>query len=287
MKLSEFSMEAEGLAPWFARAWMPEQTPWAMVGLVHGLGDHSGRYAGVAQALVGAGIGVVGYDQRGHGLTGGPLPTFEVLLSDIDRMIAAMEALNDAPKFLYGASLGGGLVLNYALHCQSQYVSHSRHQKSRLQGAIASSPLLTPAFKPPAWKLMLARWLRNLWPSFTLASGIDPNDLSRDPLAVEQYRNDPQVHHRISAALGFSMLQAGQWALEHASELQCPVLLMHGTKDRITSHEASREFAAKAGANCTLKIWDGFFHDLHFEPERDQVLRFVVDWIQAQVAEPK
>jgi len=256
----------------FARSWSTEGPSKAVLGIVHGLGEHSGRYQSVAEAFQTMGIGVVSYDQRGHGRTGGKLPSFETLSSDIPQLLVAMDAFGNAPKFLFGQSLGGGLVLHHAIAT-----------KPPVRGVIACSPLLATATEPPRWKLVLARLLRKLWPSFTLDSGINPRDLTHDPEEVQRYLNDPLVHHRISAALGWSMLQAGHWTLAHAGELSLPTLLMHGTQDRITSHAASRQFASDAGELCTLRLWEGLYHDLHFEFNRGEVLACIRDWISKLV----
>ena len=102
--------------------------------------------------------------------------------------------------------------------------------------------------------------------------------ISRDPAVVEAYQQDPLVHDRLSARLGIELLESGEWAMAHASEFPMPLLLMHGTADRITSYQASQEFASKA-PNCTLKLWDGLYHETHNEPEQDVVLATAISWI--------
>jgi alpha-beta hydrolase superfamily lysophospholipase len=269
-KWMEFNWNAPDGTRLHGKRWWPENPPLSVVILVHGLGDHSARLDPVARRLNQAGIAVASYDQRGHGLTGGKLPSFQVLAQDIDAFVEHVRPLSDSPRFLYGISLGGGLVLEHALRSNLGRGIH---------GVIASSPLLRPGFQPPAWKLRIARYLHDWWPSFTLPSGLDPEALSRDPVAVEAYRNDPLVHPRVSAALGLSMLRAGEESLQHAAALRLPVLLMHGTQDRITSPEASQEFALRSGGACELRLWEGAFHDLHFETNREEVLQTVCDWI--------
>jgi alpha-beta hydrolase superfamily lysophospholipase len=119
----------------------------------------------------------------------------------------------------------------------------------------------------------------NLWPTFSMANELDRQGLSRDPEVVRAYEEDPLVHDRVSARLAMDMLQAGVWALEHAGELSLPLLLMHGGADRLTSAQASREFAAQAGNVCTLRIWDGFYHEIHNEPEQEQVFEYLLEWL--------
>ena len=104
--------------------------------------------------------------------------------------------------------------------------------------------------------------------------------LSRDVKVVHAYQNDPLIHDRVSARLAIDMLSNGQWNLDHAAEFPLPLLLMHGDADRITSAQASREFAAQAKEHCTLKIWNGLYHEPHNEPEKDEVLAFMLNWIK-------
>ena len=185
-------------------------------------------------------------------------------------LIAELQRRGDGPHFLWGQSLGGGLVLNYTLF-----------RRPSLQGVIATSPLLVPTVLPPAWKHALAHVMSWLWPRCTLRGGVDPHSLSHVADAVRRYQQDPLVHSRVSAILGTSMLEAGRKALKHADQLALPLLLMHGCHDQLTSAESSRAFAQRAGALCTLQIWEGLFHELHFETEGERVVQRICDWIRA------
>jgi acylglycerol lipase len=244
--------------------------------IVHGLGDHSTRFAPVAETLVRSGFLVLSYDQLGHGKTGHAMPRFETLVNDINVAISHVRSDANQPCFLYGQSLGGGLVLYHAL---------KSNPTERVARVIASAPLLKPAIEPPRWKLLVGKTLGRLWPGLTLATEINANHLTHDQAEVERYRNDPLIHHKVSAALGITMLERCEWSLAHAAELRVPTLLIHGTEDRITSATASQDFAQRAGAICELKLWQGLFHDLHFELERDQVLDCVVDWINRTIGQ--
>jgi len=256
------------------RRWCGDSAPRFVVGIIHGLGEHAQRYAHVAEYLVSRGGTVLAIDQRGHGKTGGPLPHFEVLVQDVEHFETYLQqSYSGVPIFLYGQSLGGSVVINYLLR-----------KTNRLTGAISTSPLLRTTFPPPAWKLTVAKMLGKWWPNLTLSTAIKPTELSHDPLAVRAYIDDPIVHQRVSAALGLSMLEAGQWAIQHAGDLKTPLLLMHGTEDRITSHAASKQFAQRAGENCTWIDWPGLYHDMHWEPQRDQLLRAIADFIDRQIA---
>jgi acylglycerol lipase len=112
---------------------------------------------------------------------------------------------------------------------------------------------------------------------------LDTKVLSHNAEVVHVYENDPLIHDRISARMFIDIYQSAQWALEHASEFSLPLLLMQGGDDKIISVEANREFANKVNGNCTFKIWDGFYHEIHNEPEKEKVFKFMVDWLDKQV----
>ncbi|NOZ00068.1 MAG: alpha/beta hydrolase [Chloroflexi bacterium] len=259
----------------FARSWTPERQPKAAVCLVHGHGEHIGRYAHVAAALNEAGYALLGFDLRGHGQsdgTRGHTPSYDALLDDITTFLAqAEERYPGLPRFLYGHSMGGNLVLNYALR-----------RKTDLKGVIATGPWLRLAFEPPAIQVFLGKTMNKIFPGFVQTSGLETAALSRDPAVISAYENDPLVHDKISARLFVSMYESGLWALEHAAEFPLPLLLMHGSADRLTSAEASRQFAETAGENVTLRIWDGWYHEIHNEPEKAQVFESIIRWLDEQ-----
>jgi acylglycerol lipase len=272
---------SDGLSLYF-QGWEPESDPAAVVCLVHGLGEHSGRYAHVAAALNQAGYALLGYDLRGHGRSDGPRghsPNCGALLDDIDQLLVEAAARYPGrPRFLYGHSLGGGLVLCYALQCCSPANGQNLPD---VAGVIATGPTLRTAFAPPAWKVAVGKVTYNLLPAMSLPNGLNRSSLSRDPSVVERYNTDPLVHDRLSARLGMDILRNGQRALEHAERFPVPLLLMHGANDRITSAEASREFAQKTDGQCTLKLWDGLYHEIHNEPEKKEVLEYMIAWLSA------
>jgi len=192
-------------------------------------------------------------------------------MDDIGRLLdEAAARYTDKPRFLYGHSLGGNLVINYSLR-----------RKPDLAGVIATGPALRTATPPPAWKLALGKILYKIQPGMQMANGLDRDGLARDPAVVRAYASDPLVHDRISARLALDMLQAGEWALAHATEFPLPLLLVHGTADRLTSSKATQEFAAQAPGDVTLKLWEGFYHETHNEPEKAEVLGFMIDWLRA------
>ncbi len=273
----EFKIESCDGLRLHGQGWAPDAGTRAVICLVHGLGEHCGRYKHVAEAFNKAGYALMAFDLRGHGRSEGQrghAPSYPVLMDDVFQLLeTAKERYPDIPVYLYGHSLGGNLAIHYAL-CR----------RPKLAGVVASAPLFRPASKPPAWKIALLRAMYRVRPSLSISSGLETAALSRDSKVVQAYRNDPLTHDRISARLAMDMLRNGEWNLVHAADLPCPLLLMHGDADRITLAEASREFAARAGTACTLKVWEGFFHELHNEPERQDVLAFSIEWISGQTS---
>ncbi|MEW6400779.1 MAG: lysophospholipase [Chloroflexota bacterium] len=259
-----------------AQGWEPDGAARAVVCLVHGLGEHSGRYVNAAAAFTKAGYALFGFDQRGHGKSGGQrghTPSYDALMDDVDDLLAqAAQKYPGLPRFLYGHSMGGGEVLNYALR-----------RKPELAGVIATGPFLKLAFEPPAFKVMLGKFMNNIAPAFSQPSGLDTTALSRDQKVVEAYTNDPLVHDKISARLFVALFDAGLWAFARASEFSLPLLIMHGSGDRITSAQATREFAQKGNKNVTLHIWDEWYHEIHNETGQAEVFKTMTIWMDARL----
>lgn len=277
MKSFESSWENKDGTKFYVQGWEPDRKPKAVVCLVHGHGEHVGRYAHVGQAFSKAGYVLVGYDVRGHGKTTGArghVPSYDALMNDIADFLAQMKVRYPGlPLFLYGHSMGGNQVLNFALR-----------RKPELVGVIATDPWLKLAFDPPAIKVTLGRMMNNIYPAFTQASELETAALSRDPEIVRAYENDPLVHDKISARLFVGLYESGLWALDHAAEFPLPLLLMHGTADRLTSWQASQEFAQRAGKNVTWRAWDGFYHEIHNEPEKAEVLKTMTTWMDKRLS---
>ena len=255
----------------FARTWEPASAPTGVVCLVHGLGEHSGRYADVAAVLSAAGYVVSAIDLRGHGRSPGPRghTPFAATLDDLDLLLAdARRRWPELPCFLYGHSLGGLLVLTYLVQ-----------RRPSLTGAIAASPgLRTPLLEQRA-KILAARVLAPLLPSLTLPTGLDAEGICRDPDVVAAYRADPLVHDRASTTLARDGVVAARETSSSAGKVGIPLLLIHGTADRLTYPEGTQDFAAQVTSDCTLVLYDGLAHELHNEPERAQVLGDVVAWL--------
>lgn len=276
MKINESKLESKDGITFHTRTWEPEGKIKAVVALIHGHGEHIGRYENVASALTSAGYVLAGYDSRGHGKSTGPrgyIPDYDALMNDIGAFISRLgEKYSGQPVFLYGHSMGGNQVINYALR---------RHPK--IAGVIATGPWLKLAFEPSRVQVILARIMNNILRSFTQPSGLDTKGLSHDVEVVRLYDNDPLNHNKVSARLFVGMYESGLWALEHASEFSLPLLLMHGGADPITSAAASRQFAGQAGKNVTLSIWDGLYHEIHNEFEQGEVFKVMIEWLDKHI----
>ena len=260
----------------FAQTWQPNTAPKAIVALVHGLGEHSGRYAHVAAYFNANNIGMSALDLYGHGKSGGKrghIPQYEQHLDVIAEFLQHIQhQYPNVPVFLYGHSMGGNLVLNYLL----------RHKPMHLAGVIVTGPAIKPGFAPPKLLVALGKLTRTLLPSFTQSNQLDVNGISRDKTVVEAYLNDPLVHDRLSSELGIGILESGQWLYDNTHNTAIPLLVMHGTQDRLTSPEATKHFFAHLKGNATLKLWEGLYHELHNEPEQREVLAYITAWIETK-----
>lgn len=246
--------------------------PKAAVLIVHGMGEYGRRYERfVIPRLLENGFSVVTYDQFGHGSNSGKKghhPGYEYLLDSIDKCLEKSgQAFGNLPVFLYGHSMGGNVALNYVL---------SRPDK--ITGAIISSPFLRLSFEPPAWKLALGRTLGKILPSVTLANEIDASAISQIPEEVEAYLQDPLIHDRVSPAYSIAFMETGESIIERAGEISKPVLLVHGTADRLTDHRASKEFARRAGDHVEYFEVEGGYHELHHDLKRQEVMNRILSW---------
>lgn len=256
----------------YSKGWEPDTAPKAAVALVHGLGEHLGRFAHVGEAFSKAGYALMGIDLRGHGRSDGPrghTPSIEAFMQDIDLLLEHVHARYPGlPTFLYGHSLGGILVLSYGLR-----------RKPDLKGVIATSPGLHTALEQQPAKIMMSKALGGIAPTLSIPSGLATSGLSHDPQVQQAYLSDPLVHDKVTLGFGKAMLGAITWALQHASEFPLPLLLMHGTDDQIAFPSSSQEFAAALADKATLVLWKGLYHETHNELNKAEVLQTSIQWM--------
>ena len=240
--------------------------------ITHGMGEHSMRYTEMSDFYTNEGYTVISFDIRGHGLSEGKrghTPGFEFLMDDIERVYTQVKKdYPSLPIFLFGHSMGGNLVLNFLLR-----------KPNSICGAIVTGAYLKLGFDPPKWKIILAKLSSSIWPTLSQPTELELDALSRNKEVIRKYENDELVHDRITSAFFINVHFAGQYVIDHANEIKTPLLVMHGMEDRLTSPKGSQEFASNAGENVHLKMWDGLYHELHNEPEKQEVFHYEVEWM--------
>lgn len=251
------------------------ENPRAVILFVHGRGDHIKRYTDWAEMLKKEDIVFTGVDLPGHGSsdgTRGHIKSFTLTDEIIDILLNSIkQTFPGIPVFMYGHSLGGGIVLDYLLR-----------KKPEIKGAIVTSPWLKLSYDPGKFKLALVSVMKHILPGLILSSGLVVNHLSHDKVVIDKFLADPLTHDKISVSLGHSAMAAARNSLANAADLDIPLLLMHGSDDMICSPDGSREFASKTG-KAELKIWDGGYHELHNEPFKQDVFDFILNWINRKL----
>jgi alpha-beta hydrolase superfamily lysophospholipase len=260
----------------FFQKWLPQQGAKGIIALVHGLGEHSGRYAHVAAFFTSQGFGLIAVDTYGHGQTTGKrghADSMEAYMEQISRLLElAKQTVPDKPVFLYGHSMGGALVLNYLFR-----------YKPAINGVIATAPAVRPGFKLPKPLLIIGKIARAVFPSFTQANSLDLENLSHDREVIEKYKADPLVHNQVSGMVGISLIEWGEWLLQNARQSPSPLLLMHGTQDKLTSYEASKLLASQLSGDVTFKSYENLFHEIHNEFEKQSILNDMLAWIKTHL----
>ena len=259
--------------------WRASAPPRAAIALVHGLAEHAGRYAALAARLNAAGIDVYAIDLRGHGHAPGRrtwVARFDEYLDDAEALLAhasAQCATQGTPLFLMGHSMGGAIAALYAVERLPQ-------TRVPLAGLLLSSAALAPGRDVPAWMIAASSVISAIWPTFP-AMKIDASLLARDRAVVEANRADPLVHHgAIPARTGAQLLEAMKRIEAGRKQLRLPVLIWHGTEDKLTEPEGSRAFGANVGSpDRTLTLYEGSYHETLNDLDRERVIGAMMDWI--------
>ncbi len=272
---TEYEWQSPGKKRVYAQSWLPDQPPREMICLVHGLGEHSGRYARWAELFVDAGFGLVAVDLPGHGRTQGRkayVKTYDELLDTVDLLLRKTEELfPGVSRILYGHSMGGNIAINYAISRDAPY-----------KALIASSPWLRLTFRVSHLELALGKFMNIFFPRVRFKrKGTNAERLSHDPVHWADVRSDPLNHGLVTGRYFWIIHQQGEYAMKHAARINRPFLLMHGGGDQVTSPEASEAFAAGCGKQALFKRWEGLYHELHWEFEYREVAKFVIDWLES------
>lgn len=251
--------------------WVPEKYDRMMV-IIHGIGEHIGRYEHVAEFFIARGFLVLGIDHYGHGKTDGrkgDSKGFELMFDYLEHFLHEMQVNYQKDTVMYGHSMGGGLLTGFLLKRQPQ-----------LKQAVISAPALIIATKPGSFLRGLLRVLNKLVPHVRIPQGLEIDKISHDPAVVDKFRKDPLRHGKISFRLAHDMIRNGEFCLEHPSLLRVRSLLIHGDADEFTAVEGSRIFASRAPADLlTYREWPGLYHEMHNEYDSAVVLQFIADWL--------
>lgn len=260
----------------FTRHWIPDMQPKGIIILIHGLSDHGGRFAFVAETLVKEGYIFVAPDLRGNGKTDGKRGHFDSLdqiMSDISFLLQESKKLYPGlPAILYSQSMGAGLAINFALRFPDE-----------IKFVVASSPWLRLTKQPPVLLQRIVSKIATKFPSVLLPNGLKSKDLCHDPLICKAYDTDPLIHWKISLNTFFIITNAGEWAIQNAHTLKIPLLVLHSQSDPITSYVASDQFCSNSNQFVTFFKYTGLFHELHNEPEKAEVIAKIVSWINLQI----
>jgi len=259
----------------FEQSWRPTGPCRAALIIVHGLKDYSGHYALAATELASRGYAVYAFDLRGHGLSEGHrvwIDSFDDYLDDLDVFVQRVrERESGKPLFLFGHSMGGAIVTLYTLE-----------RKPPLRGLLLSGPALKRGSDISGFLAGITRLLGTIVPNLGVLD-LDNRWFSRDPQVVAGMNGDPLIYNRPGPArTAAQLLGAMSTIQDREATLDVPVFVMHGTADRLTNPDGSKELVATAHTpDKTLKLYQGYYHDLLHEPERAVVLGDLARWLDA------
>lgn len=272
MNHHEESFKGSGDLKLYYQKWVPDSESRAVIALVHGIGEHSGRYMNVVNHFVPLGYTIYGIDHRGHGKSEGKrghIMTWSEYRNDIHAYIQIIQKECDRqPVFILGHSLGGLITLDYCLH-----------HPGGLKAAIVSSPALA---KPgiPAILLFISKMMSKIWPGLTIETKLEIEAISRDPKVIQEYQDDPLVHGMASARLGTEFENCRLNTLANANKFNLPVLIYHGKDDRVVSPKGSiKFFDALTIEDKDIHLIEGGYHEPHNDIEMEKLFTIIEEWI--------
>jgi alpha-beta hydrolase superfamily lysophospholipase len=256
----------------YYRHWCPDQSPWGILLIIHGLGGHSGLFSNVVDVLLPRGYCVYAPDLPGNGRSPGVrghIQQWEEFRQVVDSFLVLIRSDHPGiPCFLLGHSLGGAIALDYVLRIPGT-----------VQGVILSAPTLGKIGVSPL-KFVIAQLCSTLWPTFSLTTGIDLEAGARDPAVLARYENDPLRHQRGSSRLATEYLKTADWLQAHVQELQCPLLMLQGGSDRVVSPDVNRQVFEQIP--LTDKEWREYpnsYHELFDDLDYAMVIADLADWL--------
>lgn len=258
--------------------WLPERRPRGVLVLCHGLGEHARRYDHVIERLGELDLAIYAPDHRGHGRSGGKrvhLKDWSEFTDDLHQLFGiATTDWPGADRYLLGHSMGGAIALTYALD----------HQQD-LKALVLSGPAVDVTSGTPRMVVEIGKLVGRFAPGVPVET-LDATLISRDPEVVSAYQNDPLVHHgKVPAGIARGMILAADRLAERLPSLKIPLLLQHGREDGLASVRGTELIAEHVGSeDLTVKIYDGLYHEVYNEPEKQRVLDDLVEWLRVPVA---
>lgn len=258
--------------------WRPDGETRAVMLLVHGLAEHSSRYAGFADFFTSNGIAVYTLDHPGHGKSGGRrahVRHFDDFHDALAQRLTMAKTENPGlPVFLLGHSLGGLIAASFLLERQADFA-----------GAVFSGAAIRAPQEPSGFALLINRVISIVWPTLGVLQ-LDANGVSRDAAVVEAYESDPLVFRgKVTARLAAEVFRVMDVVRNNASRIALPILVLHGEADVMTDPAGSLELHENAAsADKNIIVYDGLYHEIFNEPERLKVMGDVLDWLDAQLS---
>jgi alpha-beta hydrolase superfamily lysophospholipase len=275
----ELQLKSKDGTSLFAREWRPVQEPKAWITMSHGTSEHSGRYDHMGRVLNEAGYALVMPDLHGNGLSEGKRGHIDSFSQYTDDLKAALEyTRGQHPKahFLGGHSLGGLIAAKVAIE-----------NPPGISGVFLSGAAFRLAFDPPAWKTRVSGFLSRFLPSLQFSNELDVADLTHDTEIVERQRNDLHNHGKVTPKMYVEFLKTQQEVKNRTNKLRLPLLVMHGGADKINAVSGSEEFHSAAGSKeKRLIIYEGFYHEIFNEIEREKVFSDLIGWMDVILGLP-
>lgn len=240
--------------------------------VVHGLGDHGGRYAGFAEGMAKHGMGTYALDLRGHGKSAGQrghVDSWSQWTDDVAAFVRHVESIAGSEVVPVGHSFGGATLLSTVL----------ADKLPKVRRFVVSSTALKLRLRAPAWKVKLGTVASKIVPRLAMGNEIDPGTISRIPDVVEAYRNDPLVHDRISSRMFTEWQNAAKNILGGADQVKVPFLILAGTDDPLVDPEGSRLLHEKAPSMSTLHLLEGRYHEPFNDRGSEEVFQLIAGWV--------